>query len=283
MNLNLEVLLADVEMAVSGVGYFIKTEYASFQRTAVELKGKNDLVSYVDRTAEDRLVKVLSLMLPSCGFINEEAGTLNSDRDFVWVIDPLDGTSNFVYGIPFFCTSVGLLHRGERILGCVYDPLREDMYTAIRGKGAYLNGKRIHVDPAEELGQALVGTGFPYRKTDQMTAYFALLAEFLTRSTGLRRLGAAALDLCFVASGKFGLFYETSLKPWDVAAGWLILEEAGGRLTDFQGQPYRFGAESLLASNGHLHEQALAIIRDHSPQAGASPETTVSAHLNQGL
>lgn len=250
------VLLQDV---VKETGIWMRNERKHFERDAIEHKGRNDLVSYVDKAAEQRLIRVLSEALPGCGFVNEESGTDKSER-YNWIIDPLDGTTNYIHGLPVYAVSVALTAYDELQLGCVYDPVHDELFFAEKGKGAFLNGLPIQASSTTHLKDALVATGFPYSYFGHIDAYLGALKEVLLNSRGIRRPGAAAIDLVWTACGRFDAFYESWLNPWDVAAGILILREAGGRVTTFTGSADCVSGKEILASNGHVHDELAEIL-----------------------
>jgi len=257
--MNFDPQLDALQNAIRITGAFIRKEYEGFDRDRVEIKGRNDLVSYVDRTAEEQLVSQLQRLTPGCGFINEESGRHRTDSPQVWIIDPLDGTTNFVYGVPVFSISVALKDtqdgKEEIVLGCVYDVMRDELFHARKGHGAYLNGKRIAVGTAETLETALIAYGAMHSKHLVLADFLQMLGAFMQRSRGLRRLGSAALDLAYTAAGRFDGFFEAQLHPWDVAAGSLLVQEAGGHVSDFFGGPdYLFG-RSILAGNTRVHQE----------------------------
>lgn len=252
-----------VQTLVLSVGDFIRQESQTFTRAQAEIKGRNDLVSYVDREAEQRLHNGFKEILPGSGFIMEETGEHNEDADFIWVIDPLDGTTNFVYGIPAFCISVGLMYRGKVVLGAVYEINRDELFFASRGQGAFLNGEPIGVSASQDLGKALIATGFPFRKFQNVDEYLAMLVTFMRRTKGLRRIGSAALDLAYVAAGRFDGFFEAHLFPWDVAGGSLLVQEAGGIVTDYFNEAnYLFGGMIVAASPG-IHPLMIETVQQH--------------------
>lgn len=240
---------------------FISKEYISFDPANIEIKGHNDLVSYVDKTAEAMLEQACLQITPHAGFINEETGVKSPDAEFVWIIDPLDGTTNFMQKIPVFSISVALLHEGNLILGIVHEINRHETFTAIKNHGALLNGKPIQVSNESVLSKVVVATGFPYSNFYNLQDYMDMFKEFLYSTRGLRRLGSAAVDLAFTAAGRFGGFFEANLKPWDIAAGTLIVQEAGGLVTDYQGNSNCIFGNSILAASPILHEQMMNIIQ----------------------
>ena len=252
----------DLATLCRSTAQFISQEAATFDRSKVEQKGVHDLVSYVDQETERRLVAGLRELLPEAGFITEEgtAGPDTHTEEFTWIIDPLDGTTNFVHGLPVYSISVALLHHKELVVGVVHEVNRDESFRAVRGGGAFCNDRPIHVSDVPDLNSALVATGFPYTDFGQLHGYLQVLGAFMTRSHGVRRLGSAAVDLAYVAAGRFEGFFEFNLNAYDVAAGILLVREAGGHVTQFleAGDPV-FGRE-VVASNGHLHAEMQATI-----------------------
>ena len=247
------------------VAAFIRTERENFDNTRIEQKEKfNNLVSYVDKESEKKLVSKLLQILPKAGFITEE-GTVEQSQsnDYNWIIDPLDGTTNFLHGLPVYAISVGLAYRQEVILGIVHDGVHNDSYHAVQEGDAYCNDKTIRVTPAKTLSETLLATGFPYFQFDKTEAYLDIIKTFLDKTHGIRRLGSAAMDLAYVASGKLDGFFEYNLNAWDVAAGSFIVKQAGGKVTDFKGgNNFLFGGE-LCASNTNIHPEMLQVIREN--------------------
>ncbi|WP_306644090.1 inositol monophosphatase family protein [Sanyastnella coralliicola] len=229
----------------------------------IETKTLNNFVSFVDKGAEERFVTGLQKLLPEAGFIAEEGTGTPSESGLNWIIDPLDGTTNFLHQFPVWCTSVALIDKDELQLGVIYDPNRNECYTAIKGEGAFLNGEPIVVTKKTALKDCLLATGFPYDDFGRQAEYLGLLGVLTQGTRGIRRLGSAALDLAYVACGRCDLFYEYSLNPWDVAAGALIVKEAGGTVTGFkEGDDPIFG-DDILASNTSTHEEMLGVIERH--------------------
>ena len=232
----------------------------------VAKKGTIDLVTEIDLECERMCRTVVAERFPDHDILAEEFGGVTSGQArsrYRWVFDPLDGTTNYAHGLPVYCASLGLEIDGRREVAAVYDPTRKELFTAERGEGAYLNGQRLAVSETPVLLDSLLVTGFPYDMHKQSGGELVdLFGRFLSRARAVRRLGSAALDLCYVAAGRFEAFWEQSLKPWDVAAGALIVEEAGGRVTGMDGTPFDPAAAHLVASNGHLHDQMLAVIRE---------------------
>jgi len=229
------------------------------RRVAFELKGEFDLVTEADRASEKLVVERLRTHFPSHTVVAEEGGGHESSSEYRWFVDPLDGTTNFAHGFPAFNVTLGLERAGELVAGVVYDPLRNEMFTAERGGGAWLNNRRIHVSKARRLADSLASTGFPSRKRhDNVNIHFYY--QLAMASHGVRRTGSAALDLAFVSCGRLDFFWEFGLKPWDMAAGILLVEEAGGRTSDMKGGAHGVTSSThLLADNGILHEQVLEI------------------------
>jgi myo-inositol-1(or 4)-monophosphatase len=257
--MNLELLTKQVESICIDIAAFIRTEAPKLTEAGVSSKSANNLVTHVDHTAEDRIVEALEKLLPNAGFIAEE-GSGEQGTGLNWVIDPLDGTTNFVHGVPCYCISIALVDGTEPLLGVVHEVTRDERFTAWKGGGAYLNGKPIRVSARKELQDSLLATGFPYDDFGYEAEYMDLLRELMHRTRGIRRLGSAAADLAYVACGRFEAFYEYGLNPWDVAAGALLVEEAGGTVTDFtNGDDWLFG-EELVASNGHIHTELIGPI-----------------------
>lgn len=233
--------------------------------TAFEIGTKSapvDLVTEVDKACEAMIVAALEAQRPADAILAEEGGGLDRPgATWRWVIDPLDGTTNYAHGYPRFCVSIGVERDGERTLGAVYDPLMDELYHGVRGGGAFRNGRPIRVSPEAELGRSLLATGFAYDRRDSEVDNLDHFGAFLKRARALRRDGSAALDLCYVASGRLDGYWELKLQPWDVAAGALILEEAGGRFSDFDGGPGARSGREVVASNGRIHDAMLAVLR----------------------
>jgi myo-inositol-1(or 4)-monophosphatase len=229
----------------------------------VDKKGEIDLVTEVDLECERMCRAVLGERFPDHDILAEELGATGRAKTpsrFRWVFDPLDGTTNYAHGLPIFCSSLALEIDGRPEVGAIYDPTRRELFTAERGEGARLNGVPLRVSGTDQLLDALLVTGFPYYVHQQSGDLVALFGEFLARARAVRRLGSAAIDLCYVAAGRFDGFWEQHLKPWDVAAGALMIEEAGGRITGMDGSGFDGAAGHLVASNGHLHDDMLEVI-----------------------
>ena len=254
-----QLLELAVESAVTA-GRFLKQNVGKVKHIDRKLGQETNLVTEIDRKAEGMIIERIRKRFPQHGFLGEEFGVQEPNSDYKWVIDPLDGTTNFTHGLPIFCVSIGLEHKGELVVGVVYDPNLDEVFTAEKGKGAFLNHKRIRVSGTHKLGESLLVTGFPYDiqlKTDTIVAHFE---NFLKTSQAVRRLGSAALDLCYVAAGRFDGYWENSLNPWDMAAGVLLVQEAGGTVSDFRGFPSTIYQKSVLATNGKIHEQMIGVL-----------------------
>jgi myo-inositol-1(or 4)-monophosphatase len=230
------------------------------QPKTIGYKGAIDLVTSVDRESERTIVEIIQRNFPNHSILTEEATNVEgSQSEFRWIVDPLDGTTNFAHGYPQFCVSIALECAGEVILGLVDDPIRRERFSAIRQQGAMLNGKPIRTSAAIELDKSLLATGFPYDQRQHADFYLSYFRAFMTRSQGIRRGGSAALDLCYVACGRLDGFWELKLKPWDTAAGALIVSEAGGKLSDFSGKPFSIWGNETLAANSSIHEEMVKI------------------------
>src|SRR5437588_6027640 len=222
------------------------------QHVKVEYKGEVDLVTVADRKSEALILQRIQARWPKHDVLGEEGASIETGSDYRWYVDPLDGTTNFAHGFPVFCVSLALEWKGQRIAGVVYDPTRNELFSAEQGSGAYLNGEPIHVSKIANLAECLVATGFPSHKRHKNPNIF-FYHQITLRTHGIRRAGSAALDLCSVASGRFDGFWEFNLNPWDTAAGVLIVEEAGGRVSDFSGAPFQLNSRETLASNQLVH------------------------------
>ncbi len=226
----------------------------------VSFKGRINLVTEADLASERYIIKAIEKKFPNHSILAEEESAKNKASEFKWIIDPLDGTTNFAHGFPFYCVSIALEYRGEIILGVVYDPQREELFHATIGGGSFLNGKKIHVTEETKLSRALLATGFPYDIGSSNEDNLKNFARFAKVARGIRRPGSAALDLCYLACGRIDGFWELKLSPWDTAAGKLIVEEAGGKVTDFNGEKYFIYGKYILASNGRIHNQMKRIL-----------------------
>jgi len=226
----------------------------------IDYKSRVSLVTDIDRLAEERILSIIREKYPSHDILTEERRIEEKGSQYKWIIDPLDGTTNYVHEYPRYCVSVALEKDGEVILGVVYDPVPDELFLAEKGKGATLNGRKISVSKIDELDKSLLATGFPYDRRERADGYLKLYREFMLNSQGVRRDGSAALNLCYTANGRFDGFWEEQLAPWDVAAGSLIVTEAGGEVTDFKGDRIDIYEKEILASNGKIHKEMQEIL-----------------------
>ena len=257
----LQLTLATCKIA-RGVGKFMAEERKSFDASMIENKGLHDLVSYVDKASEKQIIEELSKLIPESGFIAEEGTSDKHGERFNWVIDPLDGTTNYIQGIPVYAVSIGLQDGDELVSGVVYEVGRDECFYAWKDGGAFLNGEPIHVSVRGDIQEALLATGFPYNNFSKMGSYMEFLQWAMQHARGVRRLGSAATDMAYVACGRFDAFWEYDLKPWDVAAGTVIVKEAGGVVTDYKGgNDFLFGRE-IVASNKLIDKLILDKIQE---------------------
>ncbi len=259
--MNLRESRLALEEALTRAGAVLRRRFGS---VTIRYKGRIDLLTQADLESQKAVVGVLRRRLPDHDILAEEKLRLSTGSDWLWVVDPLDGTTNYAHGYPVACVSVGLLHRGRPVLGGVYDPFRDERFTAETGKGARLNGRRLSVTATRTVEKSLLITGFAYDRAERSRFYLEFYRRFLERCHDVRRSGSAALDLAWVAAGRADGFWEFNLSPWDVAAGMLLVTEAGGKVTDFEGKEWSgldsFGRQTL-ASNGRLHKQMLEVLR----------------------
>jgi myo-inositol-1(or 4)-monophosphatase len=248
--------------AARRAGRVINQAAGNLDVLTVRHKSLNDLVSEVDRASEEAIIGTLQTAYPDHAILAEESGATGKS-DHVWVIDPLDGTTNYLHGFQQYAVSIALLHKGVITHGVIYDPCRNDLYTASRGRGAYLNDKRLRVSRRERLIDSLVGTGFPFRMFEHLDAYSGMLKELMTKTAGIRRAGSAALDLANVAAGHLDAFWEIGLAPWDMAAGCLMITEAGGLVADFEGNDRFMQSGNLVAGTAKIFAQLLQVIQPH--------------------
>lgn len=253
----------DVIELSTEVASFISQEVANFDKSKIEHKDTaNNLVSYVDKEAEKKIVKALKKILPGSGFLAEEGTSSEGSNEYRWIIDPLDGTTNFTHGLPPYAISIGLAKNDKMVLGVVYEVSRSECFNAIENGDAYCNGKRIQVASTSSLNESLLATGFPYYHFDKREEYLSIIKTYLEITHGVRRMGSAATDLAYVACGRMDGFFEYNLNPWDVAAGSLIVQRAGGMVSDFKGgSNYLYGGEICAA--GAIHPEMVEIIKRH--------------------
>ena len=260
--MNLEAITSEVVVLAKSVGAFIRKERTTFSYDRVESKGPSDLVSYVDREAEKQLVSKLQELVPEAGFITEEGTTDQGEKEYTWIIDPLDGTTNFVHGLPNYCVSVGLMHAGAMVSGVVYEVANNECFYAWKDGGAYLDGTSIHVSDRSQINEVVLATGFPYYNFEKLEEYLRILNDLMKDTQGLRRMGSAAADMAYVACGRYGGFFEYNLNSYDIAAGVILVQEAGGIVTDFKGgDDFIFGRE--IVAGGNVHGPFLDVIKRH--------------------
>lgn len=258
---NFGILCGRVIELAKETGSLIRNEGKKFSMESVEVKGMHDFVSYVDKQAEIMLVTGLKELLPGSGFIVEEGTEVEGDEQYKWIVDPLDGTTNFIHGLPPFSISIALWDGNKLVLGVIYEITLDECFYAWEGSPVYLNGLEVKVSEASTLSQSLIATGFPYSNFNRMRQFMTTLEYFMKNSHGLRRLGSAAVDLAYVACGRFDAFYEYGLNPWDVAAGAFLVKQAGGVVSDFNGNgDYLFGKE-IIASNANVYEEFHTVIK----------------------
>lgn len=288
MSQSLHPMLNIAVKAARAAGAIINRAALDLEVLKVGTKGPNDFVSEVDRAAEQVIIETLLDAYPGHGILAEESGREHGAKhsEFVWIIDPLDGTTNFLHGFPVYAVSIALAHRGAVQQAVVYDPTRNDLFFASKGRGAFLNDRRLRVSKRTRLADSLIGTGFPFRRGDNFKRYVKMFEEVMQASAGLRRPGAAALDLCYVAAGYYDGFFETGLSPWDVAAGSLIVTEAGGLIGNFTGEADFLYQREIVAGNPKVYGQLVQILAPYTkviddapataPAAAAAPDATAA-------
>lgn len=242
-------------VATEKAGAFLLESARKISKSDIEIKGSNDFVTFVDKTSEKMLMEELSKILPGSSFIAEESGITEKRGEYTWIIDPLDGTTNYIHHIPLYSISIGLMQGEEMVGGIVYEPNAKEMFHAVKGEGAFLNNSRIQVTQNKKLADTIWATGFPYHQFDKLKEYMDFIAWSMQHTHGLRRLGSAAIDLAWVACGRLDGFFEFGLKPWDVAAGSLLVEEAGGKVSDFGGRNGHIFNQELISSNPHIYNE----------------------------
>ena len=277
MSPNLHPMINVAVKAARAAGSIINRAALDIESVRVSEKKANDFVTEVDHAAEQAIIETLLTAYPGHGIWAEESGREHGakDSEFVWIIDPLDGTTNFIHGLPVYCVSIALAVRGKVEQAVVYDPTRNDLFTATKGRGAYMNNRRIRVAKRTELKTCLISTGFPYRAGDNFAHYLTMMGEVMQRTAGLRRPGAAALDLAYVAAGYTEGFFELGLQAWDVAAGSLLITEAGGLVGNFTGEADFLDQQECLAGNPRIYGQLITILGKHSKFASAGEKAAL--------
>jgi myo-inositol-1(or 4)-monophosphatase len=263
--------------AARAAGSIINRAALDVEAVRISQKQVNDFVTEVDHASEAAIIDTLLTAYPDHGILAEESGSQhgNPNADHIWIIDPLDGTTNFIHGFPVYCVSIALQVRGRMEQAVVYDPSRNDLFTATRGRGAFLNERRIRVSKRVRLQESLISTGFPFRKGDDFNQYLVMMGDVMQKTAGLRRPGSAALDLAYVAAGFTEGFFETGLSPWDVAAGSLLVTEAGGLVGNFTGESDFLEQREMLAGTPRVYGQLVTILNKYSKFAGAGDKATV--------
>lgn len=250
-----------VEAAREG-GKFLIMNLGKVKEIRRKAGQEKNLVTEIDKRSEEIVIEIIRKHHPGHDILAEESGSSKGrTSDYRWIIDPLDGTTNFTHGFPVFCVSIGLEYKGELLCGAIYDPNFDEMFTAEKGKGAFLNGKRLRVSEISSMKESLVITGFPYNVAENPNHAIEHFVNFVIEAQGVRRMGSAAIDLAYVAAGRFEGFWEVSLNPWDMAAGALLVTEAGGKLTDFSGKPFSIYRKEVLATNGLVHDQMITVLK----------------------
>ena len=258
--------------AARKAGTLINRASLDIDRVRISQKDENDFVTEVDEACERVIIETLAQSFPGHGFLGEESGLtsgatgeVNQDNppEFIWVIDPLDGTTNFIHGMPVYAVSIALMHKGQITQAVVFDPSRNDLFIASKGKGAFLNDRRLRVSRQDRIEGALIGTGFPFKRLEHMDAYLAMFKEISSKAAGLRRPGAAAIDLAYVAAGRYDAFFELGLMPWDAAAGSLLITEAGGFVGNFQGDSDYLFAENIVAGSPKVFAQMVNLLSSY--------------------
>ena len=274
---NLHPMLNVAVKAARAAGAIINRAALDLEAVRISQKQVNDFVTEVDHASEKALIETLMAAYPGHGILAEESGTEHGakDSEFVWIIDPLDGTTNFIHGFPFYCVSIALSVKGRLEQAVVYDPTRNDLFTATKGRGAYMNERRIRVSKRVRLNECILSTGFPFRPGDNFKNYLRMMADIMPLAAGLRRPGAAALDLAYVAAGFTDGFFETGLNPWDVAAGSLLVTEAGGLIGNFTGDSEFLEQKECLAGNPKTYGQLVAILGKYSKFASAGEKAAL--------
>jgi myo-inositol-1(or 4)-monophosphatase len=280
---NLHPMVNVAIKAARAAGAIINRAALDVESVRISQKQVNDFVTEVDHASEQAIIETLLTAYPGHGILAEESGQEHGakDSEFVWIIDPLDGTTNFIHGFPVYCVSIALAVKGKVEQAVIYDPTRNDLFTATKGRGAFLNDRRLRVSKRTRLQESLISTGFPFRAGDNFPSYLAMMGDVMQRSAGLRRPGAAALDLAYVAAGFTDGFFETGLQPWDVAAGSLLVTEAGGLIGNFSGEANFLEQKECLAGNPKIYAQLVSIIGKYSKFASAGEKAEVRTRLRK--
>jgi myo-inositol-1(or 4)-monophosphatase len=258
--------------AAKAASEILLKNFGKIKSEDIKEKKRNDFLTFVDTQAEKTIIDTLLAEFPDHSILAEETGWQKQNSEFEWIIDPLDGTKNYISGVPNFSISIALRKNEQIIIGVILDPVRDELITALREEGAFLNGKQLRVSPRKNLEKCLIGTGFPFKLKELLPLYIKSFQDIFESSSGIRRMGSAAIDLAYVAAGRFDAFWELGLSPWDMAAGSLMIEEAGGKITDFWGENTYLNSGSIVASNGYIHQDLIDITRRHFPQINSMNE-----------
>jgi myo-inositol-1(or 4)-monophosphatase len=259
-------MLTIAKEAATTAAKILKENFRKITSAHIRVKSKNDFLTYVDETSEKKIIEIIHKNFPDHEIFAEETGLKKQDSHYRWIIDPLDGTKNYISGIPIFSISIALQYKNEIILGVVYDPVQNEMFHAEKNKGAFLNGNPIKVNSKTDLENSLLATGFPFKYKKYLPLYMDCFEDLFLHCTSIRRLGSAALDLAYVAAGRFEGFWELGLSPWDIAAGAIIIKEAGGTISDFWKNDHYLNNTFVVASNSLIHNQFLAVIQKYFPK-----------------
>lgn len=255
-----QAILNTAKEAAWEAGKFLNRSKRPEAKRDVEYKGEVDLVTAFDRKSQDIIHRILETRFPDHSILAEEELNVARDKELLWVIDPIDGTTNFAHSLPLYCISIALMKEGKTEVSVIYIPVLDEMFTAVRGQGAFLNDSPIRVSTEKNLGHSLLATGFPYDRKERLDFFIKPFKNFIMASRGVRRMGSAAIDMAYTACGRFDGFWEYNLHPWDTAAGVLLVEEAGGVVTDFSGNPFDPWKKEVLAANTHIHPGMLRIL-----------------------
>jgi myo-inositol-1(or 4)-monophosphatase len=261
----MDPLLLAARKAATEAGKLLIANFGKVEKTLIRSKSNTDFISYVDEQAEQTIIDIIKTSYPDHSFLAEERGEKLTGSLYRWIIDPLDGTTNYLHSIPVFAISIALEFQNEIILGVVYDPVHNDLFSAFKGQGAFHNDQQIHVSDCNHLNQAFIATGFPFKSKHYLTKYLRAFKNIFNKSIGARRMGAAAIDLAYVACGRFDGFWEVGLQPWDIAAGSILIKEAGGSVTDFWNNPNFKSSSYIMASNKKIHKEFGDCIRAEFP------------------
>ncbi|WDN89796.1 myo-inositol-1(or 4)-monophosphatase [Desulfosarcina sp. BuS5] len=260
-------MIEKAKKAAREAGKILLKHFGNVPQSAVRKKARNDFISFVDEKSEETIIKIIRSAFPDHAILAEEGGAFENDNPYRWIIDPLDGTTNYLHSIPVFAVSIALEYKNSLIAGVIYSPLSDEIFWASKGEGAFFNGRSISVSGTSILEESFIATGFPFKNKELLSDYLEVFKNIFQKCIGARRIGTAAIDLAYVAAGRFDGFWEIGLKPWDVAAGAIIIEEAGGIVTNFWGGFQYLNNPYIIASNGKIHKEMGEIIKQVFPSA----------------